>query len=422
MPLVNHYLFTIKDFLLRSWGYKIRQLISISLTLISLSCSHPSDLGSKTYSVFYSGNGSTSGVAPSDPVKYLGNDIATVLGNTGNLVNLGYSFTGWTLDQNGTGSIYNQGSTITIGNENIDLYARWTANPTYSVSYVSNGGTSGSVPEDTAVYETNQNVLVLGNSGNLAKLDYSFAGWTLDPGGTGTVYSQGNTIMMGSANIFLYAHWINNNPSVFHGQAVDIWEDFEDSTLISGLAIEGNTTISSSDYSAAGAASCRQRRTSNDYTNVTYFPASGPNAHISAGFAFRCPALPADGDQCGIANPTDNNGWNYLFQAKITRTSGTPIFTLYTWNGNLTHSLSVGQWYWVTYRFQYSGGLATVEVNLYDFTTHDLLLDSSYSTTETSVSELTLGVETSESLSGVYLYYDDYVIDFTNYAFPLLGW
>jgi hypothetical protein len=48
----------------------------------------------------------------------------------------------------------------------------------YSVIYNSNGATSGDVPDDNNSYKKGDAVTVLGNTGDLSKSGWSFAGWT----------------------------------------------------------------------------------------------------------------------------------------------------------------------------------------------------------------------------------------------------
>jgi uncharacterized repeat protein (TIGR02543 family) len=83
--------------------------------------------------------------------------------------------------------------------------------PTYRVIYHNTNATSGVVPVDTNGYLPNQNVIVA-NNGTLARLGYTFAGWTKFADGTGTVYSAGSTIPLANADIKLYPKW--NAPTV----------------------------------------------------------------------------------------------------------------------------------------------------------------------------------------------------------------
>lgn len=183
------------------------------LALVFLACGGSGGGGTNppsTYTVTYDANGSTSGSVPTDSGNYQQNQTVTVLGNTDNLARTNFSFAGWNTQANGTGTTYTQGQTFAMGAANITLYALWTANPTYTVTYSSNGSTGGSVPEDSTNYEQGQTVTVLGNTGGLTRTNYTFAGWNIQANGAGTTYTQGQTFAMGSSNITLYATWTAN--------------------------------------------------------------------------------------------------------------------------------------------------------------------------------------------------------------------
>ncbi|MDO8552376.1 MAG: InlB B-repeat-containing protein, partial [bacterium] len=76
---------------------------------------------------------------------------------------------------------------------------------TYTVSYNSNGATSGSAPgSQTKNY--NVALTLATNSGNLAKTGYTFAGWNTSVIGNGTDYSAGSLYTTNAA-VTLYAKW-----------------------------------------------------------------------------------------------------------------------------------------------------------------------------------------------------------------------
>jgi hypothetical protein len=77
----------------------------------------------------------------------------------------------------------------------------------YSVTYDGNGNTGGSVPTDTTSYTRDQAVMVLGNTGNLVKTQFTFAGWNTASDGSGANYAPGQTFKIGSFNVILYAKW-----------------------------------------------------------------------------------------------------------------------------------------------------------------------------------------------------------------------
>ena len=89
-------------------------------------------------------------------------------------------------------------------------YATSTTNtPTYTVTYNANGAEEGSVPAEVASYDANASVTVLGNTGDLEKDDYTFAGWNTKADGTGTDYAAGDTFTI-TADTTLYAKWTEN--------------------------------------------------------------------------------------------------------------------------------------------------------------------------------------------------------------------
>ncbi|MFD1909877.1 InlB B-repeat-containing protein [Paenibacillus rhizoplanae] len=94
-----------------------------------------------------------------------------------------------------------------MGAANVTLYAQWTADPTYTVTYSGNGNTGGTVPTDSNSYAQNATVTVVGNTGSLVKTGNSFTGWNTAADGSGTSYAANATFDMGAANVTLYAQW-----------------------------------------------------------------------------------------------------------------------------------------------------------------------------------------------------------------------
>ena len=93
------------------------------------------------YSVTYDANGATGGDVPVDENSpYVPGDTVTVMGNTGNLENTGYTFDGWNTEAGGTGgTAYAAGDTFTASADTV-LYAQWKAEvvtqPPYAVGDV----------------------------------------------------------------------------------------------------------------------------------------------------------------------------------------------------------------------------------------------------------------------------------------------
>ena len=160
----------------------------------------------QTYAVSYNPNGNTDGVTPLDTNSYQQGATVTVLGS-GTLVKTGFTFTGWNTYANGTGTSYAPGATFVMGNVIVSLFAQWQPLPTYSVSYLGNANTGGTVPLDINKYLPGSTVTVRPNSGNLTKTGYTFTGWNTAGDGTGTGYPPGATFAMGSSNDSLFVSW-----------------------------------------------------------------------------------------------------------------------------------------------------------------------------------------------------------------------
>ncbi|MFX3631641.1 MAG: S-layer homology domain-containing protein, partial [Candidatus Pristimantibacillus sp.] len=121
----------------------------------------------------------------------------------------GYTFAGWNTEANGSGTSYAAAATLTMDVANVTLYAQWTANPTYKVTYNGNGSTGGTAPTDSGTYETGTTATVL-SKGSLVRTGYTFAGWNTEANGSGTSYAAAATLTMGMANVTLYAQWTAN--------------------------------------------------------------------------------------------------------------------------------------------------------------------------------------------------------------------
>ena len=158
--------------------------------------------------VLYDGNGATGGSAPTDSQQYGSSEVVTVMGNLsqGGLSRSGNVFVGWTINPNGTGVVYQAGTTLQLASTTITLYAKWSLIP-YSVTYKPNGATGGSVPVDLSSYTIGQSAPVFGNTGNLVRPGYSFIGWGYNSTATDVLYQSGDSYTVGTSNISFWARW-----------------------------------------------------------------------------------------------------------------------------------------------------------------------------------------------------------------------
>ena len=152
--------------------------------------------------VTYDANGATSGTAPTSTTAYATGAVNTLALNSGSLAKTGYTFGGWNTLANGNGSSYVAGSTSFPSPGNTTLYAQWNS----VVSYRSNGSTSGTIPNDSALRGASGNLAT--NVYSLAKTNFTLGGWNTNESGTGTSYALGETITP-SGNMTLYAQWVS---------------------------------------------------------------------------------------------------------------------------------------------------------------------------------------------------------------------
>jgi uncharacterized repeat protein (TIGR02543 family) len=133
------------------------------------------------YSVTYSAIGTNSGSVPTETAFYNIGQTAPILGSNG-IKKTGYSFAGWTVASDGTGTVLNSGSGLVVGSNNIILYAKWEA-LTYAVTYSANGA-SGSPSVTSATYTTGGTSITLPTQNTMAKDGHTFSGWATSSNGT----------------------------------------------------------------------------------------------------------------------------------------------------------------------------------------------------------------------------------------------
>ena len=197
--------------------------------------------------VIYNGTRATGGAVPTDATTYASNASATLLANpaSGGLTLDGYYFSGWSLNSNESGQIYQPNSTLQLGLVNVTLYAKWTLTQ-YTVTYYSNLATGGTVPVDSNTYTMGGSVPISANTGNLTRTGYSFVGWGISSTDTAIPYVSGNTYTVGTNNIALWARWSPNTYRVTFdanggtGAPSKAYDDYTTAGTAISLATRGN--------------------------------------------------------------------------------------------------------------------------------------------------------------------------------------
>ena len=159
-----------------------------------------------TYTVKYNGNTNTSGSTASSTHTY---DVSKAL-TANSFTKTGYKFVNWNTKADGSGTTYTNQQSVknltTTNGATINLYAQWTP-ITYTISFNGNGSTSGSTASMSMTYDVAKNLTANGFS----KTGYVFSGWNTKTDGSGTNYSDKQSVKNLSstqgATITLYAKW-----------------------------------------------------------------------------------------------------------------------------------------------------------------------------------------------------------------------
>ena len=162
-----------------------------------------------TYTIKYNKNASDATGSMANTTKYYGTNV-TLRSNA--FKRTGYSFAGWATSSGGA-VVYANGATYSA-NASVTLYAKWTAHK-YTVKFNGNGSTSGSMSNQTFTYGTAQKL----TSNAFKKTGFTFSKWTRNADGTGTSYSNGQSVSnlttSNGATITLYAQWTARNEAKY---------------------------------------------------------------------------------------------------------------------------------------------------------------------------------------------------------------
>jgi hypothetical protein len=116
------------------------------------------------------------------------------------------SFLGWNTNKEGTGTMYQPGSTVTINGANVTLYAIWGASAaTTSLTYKANGGEGD---DDTVSNLKNNEQVTLKDASTFTRTGYTLSGWATTATATIAEFACGSDVRVDNigSNI-LYAVW-----------------------------------------------------------------------------------------------------------------------------------------------------------------------------------------------------------------------
>ena len=113
----------------------------------------------------------------------------------------GSDFTGWFSAPTGGTLVGTAGMAFTPSAP-VTLYAQWRAQPTFTVSFVSNGAATALAPLQGLV----GSAVTIPASATLSLAGYTFAGWNTNADGSGVNYAVGQSVAP-TSSLTLYAQW-----------------------------------------------------------------------------------------------------------------------------------------------------------------------------------------------------------------------
>ncbi|WP_315911007.1 RCC1 domain-containing protein [Xylanibacillus composti] len=160
-----------------------------------------------TYTVTFDKNGGETEASPMTMTVAHGGNVGTLPTPP---TRAGYTFAGWNTAEGGNGAAFEATTEVTT---DLTVYAQWTANPIYTVTFDKNGG-------DTDANPTVTTVVYGGNVGTLptppTRAGYTFTGWNTQAEGQGDPFDAATAVF---ADITVYAQWtaIPTYTVTYHG-------------------------------------------------------------------------------------------------------------------------------------------------------------------------------------------------------------
>lgn len=114
----------------------------------------------------------------------------------------GYYFAGWATTSGGP-VVYPDGAIYIMGSVDNILYAKWIANPSFTITFDKNDALATGTMSDQLIQSGLSANL---NTCEFTKTGYFFAGWAKIASGA-VMYANGANYIMGSSNVTLYATW-----------------------------------------------------------------------------------------------------------------------------------------------------------------------------------------------------------------------
>jgi outer membrane protein OmpA-like peptidoglycan-associated protein len=134
-----------------------------------------------------------------------------VLPSNDGIALLGFAFSGWNSQADGSGTQYAEGASITLtGSET--LYAQWTAGPSDTVTFDANGGSGSIDPINGSPGST----ITLPDQNGLIHAGFELTHWNTNAKGSGISYPIGVGLKL-AGSMILYAQWSGHKLATLFG-------------------------------------------------------------------------------------------------------------------------------------------------------------------------------------------------------------
>jgi len=159
----------------------------------------------------------------------------------------GYTFTSWACSNGAFVDNASLAETFVTPGSDITCNATFSVAPVvlyFNINYFGNGNDSGSLWGDGfTTFDVGTTATVTDELGTVAKFGYIFAGWNTQANGSGTARAVGDTFVMPSSDVDLYAQWVNNTFNITWSDNGGAGTSGGDSTFIGGSQITGFPTM-----------------------------------------------------------------------------------------------------------------------------------------------------------------------------------
>ena len=198
----------------------------------------------------------------------------------------GYTFAGWSTSSGVQTVLYSDAQSVTFFG-NTTLYAQWTAN-VYTLTFSPNGATgAASVASQNWTYGTTA-ISTFATVGTLARIGYTFAGWSATPTGTTAL----TTPYTPTASATLYAIWTAQPQTVTYNGNGSTSGSIANQTITAGnaTALTANA-FAKTGYSFAGWNTAADGSGATSYTNSQSVTIYAP-VTLYAQWTILAPAIP----------------------------------------------------------------------------------------------------------------------------------